>query len=1688
MADNSLSFEEANKPASLSLDDAMKPASMSFDDAIGNDAAAPSAEAYAKESTLKRMLMGPVGVGELGLNMAAGTPGFIVGVAGKAYGAGKAALQGKSVDEIAQAGKEGSVSFSDAVNSVIPDAVLKPHTNAGAFMNQVAGDVFQAGTEGVGRGISTAYGSLTGQIGTPEEYLKMQEAQRKWSEAGKPGLAPSVEAMMEAQGEKYAATKSGKMSQFLGEAGAEAAMAFQGVKGGFDAYKAFKKARAENAATNEEIATLRAKMDQYDATQQPAESVAPVNQVPGGQGELNLQGPATSVEAIAQRRALNSPQQDMFLPQEPYGSSIPQPRPTTGPDVQGKGVMYGDTAGNMSPELATRLREDPQALEAYRIAQQGQLEAQQRAAITPEGLPSGQQGLFDVQQTKVGPKLVEQRLEGAPPEQLPLDMGQGKPTEVGARAAENVTPETLPNTKVSGLSEDLAAKDDITRSDTASNFDIVGRPKVDFNGFLTDLAGLAKIKFNPLDNSFHPQAIFDAIRAANDSVHPDLREVADKLEKLLNQLPESEKPKFMLNRQNGAFQERVQANGKPANALYKPYEHQVVFGTTGFNARTFLHETVHALTARSLNLYERAVGTENVKGDPALLKKLEASGINLQALRNMFKLYDTVKKHAKMQNENAYGVTNVHEMAAESMASPYFQEFLSTIHAPGFAKLASGAKNAFEAFKGIIGNMFEKRVFAADNAFGRTIDMLHDAMSDYAMHAKIVGELFKENFSPAGPHEAFENAMKSPERQMAEATKIQKTPEELRAEHTANIPGLEFVKKEYIPTAPKLEDVKSQLQAGSDMKEGLVTKNTIGSKFVVGNTMQALLQNNHGINLFGKMFEVSRKLSDYYSRVRVNPLEDRIRDLGDKASRQLKEIMIREMYNKKLYSPEELKGFGLTKDQIDAYTHIRTEQVASLKAMNDVRAKMGLDQVTPADAYLTSKWKGDWKTPVFQLLRDEAGKVIGKKQVGWISEDTRPAAMSALKYLQKRNPDIAAETPTYRKGFSMPGKDMIGAYSDLARVLGKDDPAVKQVEAMLKEYYEGQGYEFRGQPRHFEPKTNMGGFLGDRPWANPIKDNREFWQAQMQQMRQAHEWAQMQDATDKASKILNDKDLLNSHPNTLNYLRDYASIQMGFGEDKLVRAVESRLVQAQALIMSRIPLLNRVPSGARNISGALGFSKDIFYIMHLGLFKPQTFIVNGIIQNIFNLPKHLELSAQGYKHSALANLAKTGADAGSILFNHWGQNVPLSGFAREMMTYLESNGIVVNQFAESHDLRQTENIHMAKKIAGMSMSESERIVRTNAFVSFAHHLADSGKFSDNMSIFQKAEDMVNDTHGNFRSGERAMFFNQAGLAGKSLNTLKTFSLNQLNQLAYYGKLAQRTGNYAPLVALIGIQFTLAGTLGMWGVQTLGNAWDALTENLPSTYAGAAAIKWLAENNPRKRLMELTADTPWITHGGLSALTGINFSSSLDSSAVVSADWKDMLPVIADSQQKWDKAKGFLLNPNKETGDQALYQYSPDTFKGYLDTHLSSFTSPSGASTSPTNPGNATYTRGKGIGLMSNVDEKTIRIMGLMSAKEAHVKEENYQASITIKQMEDRRKEEEDKLMSAMRTQDDKSIVKHLNNYITFGGNPQSLNPAVKSAYEKWNLDARTRLLKGAKGYEGAQNYMLIQKLINGPTK
>jgi len=717
--------------------------------------------------------------------------------------------------------------------------------------------------------------------------------------------------------------------------------------------------------------------------------------------------------------------------------------------------------------------------------------------------------------------------------------------------------------------------------------------------------------------------------------------------------------------------------------------------------------------------------------------------------------------------------------------------------------------------------------------------------------------------------------------------------------------------------------------------------------------------------------------AEHAIRETVFPTEKALRGLSRDELVELGGVLKAEMFERTPFSMEELANAGMSEKQMLAYNKVREMYASALEAQNQARALKGEKPINAKEAYLSSRWQGDFRVPFYD----------GNGKLAWyLAADNKLSLSRQADQLLAQFPELTpGDTHVVKSSKRGGSTDVQSVYTTMLDVLGRDDPAVERIKAWAENQLVEDTARTKAQEKHFERKANIRGFVGDRPWNDPFKESLKMFQQQITYAKNAHTWSKLQEAGQSLKEILNNKDLAIQQPNNIAYLREYFADQLGANEHQAIRAIED-LVRDVGISP------NQLGRGIGNVK-ALWVSQKL--AVNLG-FAASNFLQAGNM-----LPHMMDLQAK-YGGNPISALA-TGVPLGvAMATGHLGQMGPkfyktlgkLPGydeFQARAMKFAEDNSVIARSIYDESPIESSfSKTGTVTKLAGKTITLPETYLRAVTFMTYVEQLRSSGKFKNDLDLFREAEERVNMSMSDYREGERAPIFNKLGNAGNALNVLQTYPMNFYNQWSWALREA-KTGNVGPALVMFGVQSYLAGAMGVPGFADADKFLEFGKEWLAEHYPTA----WNKVKNFSLKKLALDLGGEAALYGGASKQSGISLTARAAAPSPTEMFQSPGAPVGDLFNQAGDVGALAMdpLNPQKQA--QAALSVAPSGLTGMLETQAFR------DQTSVPQDGKQVYGKPRSLkdraGQYARTpEEERLRAFGLRSQREAVVRDQTYQ--------------------------------------------------------------------------------------------
>ena len=882
--------------------------------------------------------------------------------------------------------------------------------------------------------------------------------------------------------------------------------------------------------------------------------------------------------------------------------------------------------------------------------------------------------------------------------------------------------------------------------------------------------------------------------------------------------------------------------------------------------------------------------------------------------------------------------------------------------------------------------------------------------------------------------------------------------------------------------APWINDLANSLGDGDKIFEdilgkALFTKNMSGAEILAksleegkdgkginnleaGANLTAAKRNSTLVREGGRWFQSAEKKAELSTRDFVFPAEQHLKKLSKREIRDLLSVMKEEMFNRSI-TPEQVLELGLTKDQLKAYNALRQMHNEAWRQMNEMRKAQGLPEITKQEAYLASRWKGDYRRPIL----DAHGKLVW-----YLAADSKIGLNRQWKALQKQFPDLVAGKD-HTVSSMRHTNDAQAMLSNAIDILGRDDPAIVKIKEWAEQQTIKEGEGTAGQQKHFEPKANVRGFVGDRPGKNPTSEAIAGFQQQMTYAKNAFKWAEMQKVAEELKGVLNDPKLLEQQPNNVAYMKAYARSHFGTGEAVWVKALEDA-IRGTGLS----PAL---------ISAGVGGAKTIFIMQKMAV--SLGFTASNIIQFVNNAPHMVEISKNPIK---LAYAIATGIPMGLLMATGHYLNastkskalykmlagIPDGKSLIEAMKYAEDNGITTRSVLDESPIANNFSLlGKAENLAGKTLSIPETGLRSASFMTYFQLLRDSGKYAKTaegrLQMLRDAEEYVNKAMGDYRPNERALVFNQLGTIGNALNTLQTYPFNFYQQWNHVIRKAAK-GDVLPFMAMFAVQGYVAGAMAIPIFNDVSKAYDWMLDHVSTPVWNK-----LKDFSPKELVLRAGGERS--LYGGLSVDTGIGMTSRVTAPGAGEMITAPGGP-IADLYKQGKSVGALLTSPTDKSKQlQALMDVLPTGIQGLMETGplRDSLSVPTGEGQNYRKTTDVADRKGM---YARTPKEETIRSFGMRSQKEVVEKDLAY---ITSKKETNATKRGVDlvnDIYDAARNGDVETTKELVTLYTQITGKKLTNDQMKKQILDEFTTAAQ-RAAKGGKSIEGLKAVKQMQE-------
>jgi hypothetical protein len=834
--------------------------------------------------------------------------------------------------------------------------------------------------------------------------------------------------------------------------------------------------------------------------------------------------------------------------------------------------------------------------------------------------------------------------------------------------------------------------------------------------------------------------------------------------------------------------------------------------------------------------------------------------------------------------------------------------------------------------------------------------------------------------------------------------------------------------------------------------------------FSAGGSLEAAKRRSPLVQGAVRIVQGLKNQAEHAIRESVFPTEKALRGLSKNELVELGGVLKAEMFERQPFSMEELARAGMTEKQMIAYNKVREMYASALEAQNKARALKGQEPISAKEAYLSSRWQGDFRVPFYDA----------KGRLAWyLAADNKWSLDKQASQLLAQFPELTPGDSHVVKTSKRGGQtDVQAIYSTMLDVLGRDDPAV----ARIREWAENQMVEdasrTKAQEKHFERKANIRGFVGDRPWNNPVKETLQMFQQQITYAKNAHTWSRLQEAGQGLKEILNNEDLALQQPNNIAYLREYFADQLGANEHQAIRGIEDAI---RDLGISP----NQLGRGIGNVKG-LWVSQKL--AVNLG-FAASNFLQAG---NMLPHMMDLQVKYGGNPISAVLSGVPLGiamatghlGQMGPAFYKTLGKLPGYDAFQARAMKYAEDNSVIARSIYDESPIESSfSKTGAVSKLAGKTITLPETYLRAVTFMTYVEQLRSSGKFKNDLDLFREAEERVNMSMSDYREGERAPVFNKLGNIGNALNVLQTYPMNFYNQWSWALREA-KTGNVGPAMVMFGVQSYLAGAMGVPGFADADKFLEFGKEWLAEHYPTA----WNKVKNFSLKKLALDLGGEAALYGGASKQSGISLTARAAAPSPTEMFQSPGAPVGDLFNQAGDVGALAMdpLNPQKQA--QAALSVAPSGLTGMLETQAFR------DQTSVPQDGKQVYGKPRSLkdraGQYARTpEEERLRAFGLRSQREAVVRDQTYQEQKVAQSAQKIVSALPGKIYNQLRNNDKEGAKDFITLYAQLSGKDFNVRQLEQQIVEEYTTPDQRMMMKKNLPVETVLAYKRLQETL-----
>lgn len=530
-----------------------------------------------------------------------------------------------------------------------------------------------------------------------------------------------------------------------------------------------------------------------------------------------------------------------------------------------------------------------------------------------------------------------------------------------------------------------------------------------------------------------------------------------------------------------------------------------------------------------------------------------------------------------------------------------------------------------------------------------------------------------------------------------------------------------------------------------------------------------------------------------------------------------------------------------------------------LRVWNEKRAEAGMDPVEAREGHVPGIFRGDYKqlVTVDKPVKQKDGSIkIVQTPAGVIAVDFKWQLKAAQEAMSKKFPD-AKFSPVKRSelGGSAARGGEFGAMQDVLRMLAEKDPSFKEIQELIASAIAENSDKAYGAAQHALRKKGIVGNEGNKPWLNPEQNAHDFIKAYLQHWEdQMISHAAL--PVEKQVRALMENPALDNMPNAKEYVDMYLKNMSGRSVGQTGRALNT-ILDTPSRMLGVGPSKTRAAVhqfNKRMGQTLMGFGNWLFSVTQW-LQVAQT-----------GVPEITSAAKQLGVNQAMVIPAMTKAVKDWMAF---GFGKDSGEFATTMKEARERGLLTFSEFTDVDKITQNKYSRMADKAIDFNRAElGENPTRPLVFFTAVNTLRASGL--EGKALYDAAYNITQAGMFDYRTNERPMMYQRAGVVGTLAGGLQTFKHGYLNQMQRMLTNANKDPVSAAYVVMANLAF--AGIAGVPFYQEI----DSLFKYLTGKFGDEQNISEFA----------LKALPRWLEKGVISDVTNVNMQNRLSAADIL----------------------------------------------------------------------------------------------------------------------------------------------------------------------------------------------------------